>query len=62
VAVVAANPLSLAAEALRQYAFVGTPIEPVFLTKILLTSIPFTIVGALAYLGALHRLQIKGKL
>jgi ABC-type polysaccharide/polyol phosphate export permease len=62
VGVVAANPLSLAAEALRQYAFVGTPVEPVFLAKILLTSIPFTMVGGLAYLSALRKLQIKGKL
>jgi len=62
VTVVAANPLSLAAQALRQYTFAGTPIEPVFLAKILLASIPFTVLGALAYLGALRKLQIKGKL
>ena len=62
VTVVAVNPLSLAAEALRQYTFAGVPIEPGFLAKILLASIPFTIVGALAYLGALRKLQMKGKL
>ena len=62
VAVVAANPLSLAAEALRQYTFVGAPIEPIFLAKILLASVPFTIVCAFAYLGALRKLQVTGKL
>jgi len=61
VSIVAANPLSLATEALRQYAFVGMPIEPVFLAKIFLASIPFTIVGAFAYLGALRKFQVKGK-
>jgi ABC-type polysaccharide/polyol phosphate export permease len=62
VAVVAANPLSLATEALRQYTFAGSPIEPTFLLKILLTSIPFALVGAFAYLGALRKLQVEGKL
>lgn len=62
VMVAAANPLSLAAEALRQYVFTGAPIEPMFLVKILLASIPFTIIGALAYFGALRNLQNKGKL
>jgi ABC-type polysaccharide/polyol phosphate export permease len=62
VAVVAANPLSLAAEALRQYTFAGSPIEPTFLLKILLTSIPFAVVGAFAYLGTLRKLQVEGKL
>ncbi|NIO37263.1 hypothetical protein GTO27_06105 [Candidatus Bathyarchaeota archaeon] len=61
VSIVAANPLSLATEALRQYAFVGMPIEPVFLAKIFLASIPFTIIGAFAYLGALRKFQVKGK-
>ena len=62
VSVVVANPLSLAAEALRQYTFAGVPIEPVFLAEILLTSIPFTLIGAFAYLWALRKIQVQGKL
>jgi len=62
VSVVVANPLSLAAEALRQYTFAGLPIEPAFLAEILLTSIPFTLIGAFAYLWALRKIQVQGKL
>jgi ABC-type polysaccharide/polyol phosphate export permease len=62
VTVASMNPLSLAAEALRQYTFAGAPVEPDFLVKILLASTPFAIVGALTYLGALRKLQVKGKL
>ncbi|UCH31984.1 MAG: ABC transporter permease [Candidatus Bathyarchaeota archaeon] len=62
VVVAEANPLSLAAEALRQYTFAGVSIELSFLMKILLSSIPFAIVGAFAYLGALRKLQVEGKL
>jgi ABC-type polysaccharide/polyol phosphate export permease len=62
VSVVAANPLSLAAEALRQYTFAGAPIEPAYLGMILLTSAPFAIIGALTYLAALRKLQNEGKL
>lgn len=60
--VVSANPLSLAAEAMRQYTFAGNPIQPSLLLSILVTSIPFTIIGALGYLTALRMVQIKGKL
>jgi ABC-2 type transport system permease protein len=60
--VVSVNPLSLAAEAMRQYTFAGNPIQPVFLLSILITSIPFAIVGAVSYLVALHEIQVKGKL
>jgi ABC-type polysaccharide/polyol phosphate export permease len=62
VAVVSANPLSLAAEALRQYTFAGVPIELGFLVKILLASMPFTVVGGFAYLGALRKVQKEGKI
>lgn len=62
VAFVSANPLSLATDALRQYSFAGAPIDPMLLVKILIASIPFTIVGAFAYLGALRKLQVEGKL
>ena len=60
--IVSANPLSLAVEAMRKYTFAGSPIEPWSLITLLLTSIPFAIVGALAYLKALHTIQVKGKL
>jgi ABC-type polysaccharide/polyol phosphate export permease len=62
VTLVTANPLSLAAEALRQYTFAGVAIEGFFLAKILAASIPFTIVGAAAYLWALRKIQTEGKL
>ena len=62
VSVVSANPLSLAAEAMREYTFVGAPIQLWVLANIFLTSIPFTIVGGLAYLWALRTIQVKGKL
>lgn len=62
VAVVTANPLSLAVEGLRRYAFAGVAIELSFLFNILLASVPFTVIGAFAYLGALHKIQVKGKL
>jgi ABC-type polysaccharide/polyol phosphate export permease len=62
ITIVTANPLSLASEALRKYTFAGAPIELTFLLKILLASIPFAIVGAFAYLAALRKLQVEGKL
>jgi len=62
VKIVSLNPLSLAAEAMRQYTFAGAPVEPWSLIMLLLTSIPLAIIGALAYLTALHSIQVKGKL
>ena len=62
VTVVSANPLSLASEALRQYTFAGSAIELSFLARIFVASIPFTILGAAAYLWALHKIQTEGKL
>jgi ABC-type polysaccharide/polyol phosphate export permease len=59
---VAANPLSLAAEALRQYTFAGVPIEPGHLGRILLTSAPFAVIGGLAYLSTLRKIQNEGKI
>jgi len=61
-AIVSANPLSQAANALRNFTFSGIPIEPSALLGMLLSSIPFTIIGAVAYLTALNRLRVKGKL
>jgi ABC-type polysaccharide/polyol phosphate export permease len=62
VSIVAANPLSLAAEALREYTFAGIPVEPVHLGKLLLASAPFAVIGAFAYLNTLRRIQNEGKL
>ncbi len=62
VTVVSANPLSLTVEALRQFAFVGVPIDMGYLVNILLASLPFTIIGALAYWSALRKLQVNGKI
>ncbi len=60
--VISANPLSLAAEALRQYTFAGIPIDLAHLGRILVSSIPFAVIGAFAYLAALRKMQVEGKL
>jgi ABC-type polysaccharide/polyol phosphate export permease len=62
VSVVQANPLSLAATALRQYTFAGSPVALYSLAQILIASLPFTIIGATAYLMALRKLQNQGKI
>lgn len=59
---VAANPLSLAAESIRQFAFGGVPIQPSFLATMVVTGVPFALLGAAAYLFALRTLRVKGKL
>jgi ABC-type polysaccharide/polyol phosphate export permease len=60
--VVSANPLSLAAEAMRQYTFAGQPVQPFYLLNILIASIPLVVVGAVSYLVVLRAIQVKGKL
>jgi ABC-type polysaccharide/polyol phosphate export permease len=60
--IVSANPLSLAVQAMRAYTFAGNPIQPLQLLDILLASLPFTVIGALAYYSALHTFRVKGKL
>jgi len=60
--IVSMNPLSLAAEAMRQYTFAGSPVELWSLLTLLLTCMPLAIIGGLAYLGALRTIQVKGKL
>jgi ABC-type polysaccharide/polyol phosphate export permease len=57
-----ANPLSLAAQALRQYTFAGNPIELSFLGQIILTAAPFALIGAVTYYWALRKFQIQGKI
>jgi len=59
--IVSANPLSLAAGAMRT-AFNGQSVPPSALFNILLASLPFTIIGAVAYLVALRTIQTKGKM
>jgi ABC-type polysaccharide/polyol phosphate export permease len=56
------NPLSVAAEALRNFVFGGSPIQSSIMVNLILTSIPFAILGAVAYYRALQNLQAKGKL
>jgi ABC-type polysaccharide/polyol phosphate export permease len=58
---VSANPLSLAAQAMRNI-FLGYPVQPFSLLNILLASLPFTTIGAVAYLTALRTIQTKGKM
>lgn len=60
--IASANPLSLAAQAMRQYTFQGSSVDPFFLLNILLASLPFTVIGAVAYLAALRKIQTKGKM
>lgn len=62
VTLVSWNPISLAAEALRQYTFAGHPVEFTFLARIFVASVPFTIIGGLLYLGVLRKIQTQGKL
>jgi ABC-type polysaccharide/polyol phosphate export permease len=57
-----ANPLSLAAEAMRDYTFTGLAIQPMVLVNILLASAPLAVIGALAYLTVLRLIRMKGKL
>jgi ABC-type polysaccharide/polyol phosphate export permease len=62
ISLVSANPLSQAAEAMRDYAFAGNPIQASVLLSILLASVPFTAIGAVSYVSALKQVQKKGKL
>lgn len=60
--IASANPLSLAAEALREFTFGGNPLRLNLMINLAMASIPFAFLGALAYYKALHNLQQKGKL
>ena len=55
------NPLSLAATALRESAFGSSPLDMTVLTNLFVTSLPFAVLGALAYWLILRNLSIKGK-
>ncbi len=56
-----ANPLSLAARALRESAFGGSPLAPGLLFELFATSLPLAILGALAYWIILRTIKIRGK-
>lgn len=56
------NPLSIAAEALREFVFKGSAIQPNIFLALFLSSMPFALIGAIAYHRTLCNLQIKGKL
>jgi ABC-type polysaccharide/polyol phosphate export permease len=58
--IVSANPLSQAAQAMRD-AFLGHSVPPSSLFNIFLSSLPFTLIGAAAYFIALRTIQTKGK-
>ncbi len=55
------NPLSLAANALRNSAFAGNPLDPTTLTNLLGTSLLFASMGAIAYWIILRNIRLKGK-
>jgi len=62
IALASINPLSVAAEALREFVFKGSAIQLNIMFNLVLTSVPFALLGAFAYYRALHTLQVKGKL
>ena len=56
-----ANPLSLAARALRESAFGGSPLSPGLLSELFVTSLPLAVLGALAYWLILRTIRLRGK-
>jgi ABC-type multidrug transport system permease subunit len=62
VGIAEANPLSLAAEAIRQFGFGGMPMQPLFLARMLVTGLPFAVLGFFTYSMALRLVKIRGKL
>ncbi len=61
VVVASANPLSLAADGLRTYAFRGQPIDAGYLLGLSLTSLPFALLGGFVYLQVLDMIRVNGK-
>ncbi len=55
------NPLSLAADGLRSYAFQGQPLGGLFLAELTLTSLPFALLGWFSYLQVLGRIRVRGR-
>lgn len=60
VVIASVNPLSLAADGLRSYAFQGQPIDGVFLLELSLASLTFALLGGVAYRQVLNVIQVKG--
>src|SRR3990170_6687509 len=56
-----ANPLSLAARALRESAFGSSPLSMSLMVELLATSLPFAIIGAIAYWVILRTIRVRGK-
>jgi len=56
-----ANPLSLAARALRESAFGSSPLSTSLMVELLATSLPFAIIGAIAYWVILRTIRVRGK-
>jgi len=56
-----ANPLSLAARALRESAFGSSPLSTSLMVELLATSLPLAILGAIAYWVILRTIRVRGK-
>lgn len=56
-----ANPLSLAARALRESAFGSSPLSTSLMVELLATSLPFAVIGAIAYWVILRTIRVRGK-
>lgn len=61
VLIASVNPLSLAADGLRSYAFGGQPIGGSFLIELAFTSLPFALLGGFSYFRVLGRIRVRGK-
>ncbi len=61
VLVASVNPLSLAADGLRTYAFQGQPMGGWFLLELAVTSLPFALLGGFSYLRVLGRVRVNGR-
>ena len=59
--IAAANPLSLAAQTLRESALGAKPLDPSMLTGLLLASLPFALMGLIAYWVILKTIRLRGK-
>lgn len=56
-----ANPLSLAAQALRDSVFGSNGLDPSLLASLSYTSIPLAIIGGAAYVTILRTIRVRGK-
>lgn len=56
-----ANPLSIAAQALRESVFAGSPLDFALMGRLLLSSAPLALAGILGYSFILWRVRVYGK-